>query len=113
MPDCTGPLGKPSRGLGKPERCHIPESGSDVSANFALFTSSRRPKANLHFSHERYLVYGLREEFGSTQRRFESSNAGSKAKHRKIAEPHRPKTTNRDFSDLPSEASPCVQACLL
>jgi GTP-binding protein len=31
---------------------------------FVLFTSSRSPKAKLHFSYERYLVNRLREEFG-------------------------------------------------
>ena len=31
---------------------------------FVVFTSSRSPKAKLHFSYERYLVNRLREEFG-------------------------------------------------
>ncbi len=31
---------------------------------FILFTSSRSPKAKLHFSYERYLINRLREEFG-------------------------------------------------
>jgi GTP-binding protein len=31
---------------------------------FVLFTSSRSPRAKLHFSYERYLVNRLREEFG-------------------------------------------------
>ena len=31
---------------------------------FVLFTSSRSPKAKLHFSYERYLINRLREEFG-------------------------------------------------
>jgi GTP-binding protein len=31
---------------------------------FVVFTSSRSPKARLHFSYERYLVNRLREEFG-------------------------------------------------
>jgi GTP-binding protein len=31
---------------------------------FVLFTSTRSPKAKLHFSYERYLVNRLREEFG-------------------------------------------------
>jgi len=31
---------------------------------FVVFTSSRTPKAKLHFSYERYLVNRLREEFG-------------------------------------------------
>ena len=31
---------------------------------FVLFTTARSPKANLHFSYERYIVNRLREEFG-------------------------------------------------
>lgn len=31
---------------------------------FVVFTSSRSPKAKLHFSYERYLINRLREEFG-------------------------------------------------
>ena len=31
---------------------------------FVLFTTSRSPKAKLHFSYERYIVNRLREEFG-------------------------------------------------
>jgi GTP-binding protein len=38
--------------------------GSTNPPTFVLFTSSRSPKAKLHFSYERYLVNRLREEFG-------------------------------------------------
>jgi GTP-binding protein len=31
---------------------------------FVVFTSSRSPRAKLHFSYERYLENRLREEFG-------------------------------------------------
>ena len=38
--------------------------GGTNPPTFVLFTSSRSPKAKLHFSYERYLINRLREEFG-------------------------------------------------
>ena len=42
---------------------YITQAGTSPPT-FVLFTSSRSPKAKLHFSYERYLVNRLREEFG-------------------------------------------------
>src|SRR6266852_1959958 len=109
MPDRAGPPGKPS------VQGRITDSGliSLPGKRRAFFTSSRSPKAKLHFSCERYLVNRLCEEFGSSPRRVESSNAGSKTKHRKVAQSHRSKTTHRDFRICNRRRSPCVQAYLL
>lgn len=57
QPRATTPSKYPLRVL------YLTQAGTSPPT-FVVFTSSRSPKAKLHFSYERYLVNRLREEFG-------------------------------------------------
>jgi GTP-binding protein len=57
QPRATTPSRHPIRVL------YITQAGTSPPT-FVLFTSSRSPRAKLHFSYERYLENRLREEFG-------------------------------------------------
>jgi GTP-binding protein len=57
QPRATTPSKYPLRVL------YITQAGTRPPT-FVLFTSSRSPRAKLHFSYERYLENRLREEFG-------------------------------------------------
>ncbi|PYT08421.1 MAG: hypothetical protein DMF60_04830, partial [Acidobacteria bacterium] len=57
QPRATTPSKHPLRVL------YITQAGAGPPT-FVVFTSSRSPRAKLHFSYERYLMNRLREEFG-------------------------------------------------
>ena len=57
QPRATTPSKYPLRVL------YMTQAGTNPPT-FVVFTSSRSPKAKLHFSYERYLINRLREEFG-------------------------------------------------
>ena len=57
QPRATTPSKYPLRVL------YLTQAGTSPPT-FVVFTSSRSPKAKLHFSYERYLINRLREEFG-------------------------------------------------
>ena len=57
QPRATTPSKHPLRIL------YLTQAGTSPPT-FVVFTSSRSPKAKLHFSYERYLINRLREEFG-------------------------------------------------
>ncbi|MEK6323071.1 MAG: ribosome biogenesis GTPase Der [Acidobacteriota bacterium] len=78
QPRATTPSKHPLRVL------YITQAGTGPPT-FVVFTSSRSPKAKLHFSYERYMINRLREEFGffATPIRIKQRKKASEASQRR------------------------------